>query len=278
MRPSEPTRAQSEVEAQEAAKSAFRAAACPNLGGRKGTRFSKCQEPAPRGRIGRGEDVAVVVDRHAATRGGAGDAGDQHRAAGVRLAPGRGAAGGVGRGEDVAASVAGGAEQGFDTQSTPPRSPAPSRCPHFRPGRGAAGRVGRDEDPPFPGDGDAERRGAAGDAAGNRASRRAGSTCHWPEAGIGRGQHLAARDARLPPETAAQKDGEGQETAVRCVAPCRRFVDDRRRPGAGAAGRFGRDVDEAFVADRDAEALRGAGDRLQPAARCRGSAVPLRRR
>src|SRR5271157_5007173 len=42
MRPSVPTRAQSETEAQEAEKSPFSGGSL-----RAGTRFSKCQEPAP---------------------------------------------------------------------------------------------------------------------------------------------------------------------------------------------------------------------------------------
>src|SRR3954452_16388653 len=47
MRPSIPTSAHNEVEAQEAEKSAFRGG-CPSLSvGRKATRFSKCQEPRP---------------------------------------------------------------------------------------------------------------------------------------------------------------------------------------------------------------------------------------
>src|SRR5215218_10259288 len=49
IRPSMPTRAQSEVEAQEAAKSAFRGGCISSSFsvGRKGTRFSKCHESAP---------------------------------------------------------------------------------------------------------------------------------------------------------------------------------------------------------------------------------------
>ena len=53
------------------------------------------------------------------------------------------------------------------------------------------------------------------------------------------------------------------------------LVYDRRRPGGGAPRRFGRDVDEAFMGDRDTEALRGAGDRLQPAARRRAVRFPF---
>ena len=222
----------------------------------------------PSGRIGRGEDVAVVVDRDAATRGGAGDAGDLHRAAGVCLAPGRGRRRRGSVEVRMLPPALPAAQSRVDDAVDPFEVAGPARGPHFRPGRGAAGRVGRDEDPAFPGDGDAERGGAAGDAA---EIERAAELGHLPVARgrVGRGEDLAAVGVV---RAAGDRDAEGRRgTGDARSGGWRRaaFVDDRRRPGVGAAGRFGRDVDEAFVADRDAEALRGAGDRLQPAARCR---------
>ncbi len=145
MRPSVPTRAQSEAEAQEAEKSPFSGG---SLKGRN--QVFEVPGAGPAARIARGEDVAVVIDRHTATRSGAGDVGDPHRAAAVGLAPGAGGAGArIGRGEDVSAHVAGGAEQGRYAGDSL-QADGPARSPRFLPGRGAAGWVGRDEDPPFP--------------------------------------------------------------------------------------------------------------------------------
>src|SRR5262249_19134386 len=98
----------------------------------------------PAGRVGRGEDIGVVVDRDAASDRRTGEAGDQHRDGRVRAREGAGGRR-VGRSEDVAAGVPGGAEQGRDAGDSP-QVPW-RRGPDLAPGRDAARGISGDEDP-----------------------------------------------------------------------------------------------------------------------------------
>ena len=158
------------------------------------------------------------------------------------------------------------AQSRVETQSTPSEVTGPSRGSRFRPGRGAAGGVGRDEDPAFAGDGDAERGRAAGDAAEVERAAELGDL-PLPEVGLVEVRTLPPLELFEPPETATQREGEGQETAIRWVAPPPPSLTSLTDQAPGAAGRIGRDVDGAFVADRDAEALAAQETPFSDAAR-----------
>ena len=102
--------------------------------------------------------------------------------------------------------------------------------------------------------------------------------CHCPAVGFVEVRTRPPLELFDPPETAAQKDGEGQDTLERWVAPCPPGSFTTVGDQAAAPRRFGRGVDEAFMGDRDTEGLRGARDRLQPAAQRRAVRFPFRRR
>jgi hypothetical protein len=196
MRLSAPTRAHSEVEEERV----FQEWAASGALGFEGDQvFERPAARAPRG-VGRGEDVGVVGDRDAASRRRAAEAGDLNRAVGVGLGEAT-SSGRVGRGNDVAAGVSGGAEGRGDTGDR--EEVAGRRRADRAPGGGAAGRIARDEDPPFFGDGDAERGSGAGDATEVGVAADLGPPPDL-QSRIGRSENSACR----PPVSSGHRDAE----------------------------------------------------------------------
>ena len=164
--------------------------------------------------VGRGHHVAVVVDREAGVRGRTGDAGDLHRAPRVHLAPRRAAAGaGVRRGEDVAGHVANCAEHGRDAGG-PFRSPAPTgvatTCQAPAPPFGSV-----DEKSRPPRAATTQSEGVPQEILRRSSWEPSCVVCHCPATGFVEVRTWPPLALFDPPETAAQKDGDGQEIEIR---------------------------------------------------------------
>ena len=115
------------------------------------------------------------------------------------------------------------AQSRVDTQATPSRSPGPPGVPASV--QADAPPVGLVETKIRPSRATATQSEGVPQETPRRSSELLSwIACHWPEVGSVEVSTLPPLELFDPPETATHRAGEGQETAVRCVAPSPSFT------------------------------------------------------